>query len=34
MNEECLICKAPLEYPETDTIMECVICRKKRKQRI
>lgn len=29
MNEECLICKAPLEYLETDTIMECVICRKK-----
>ncbi len=28
MNEECLICKAPLEYVETDTIMECVICHK------
>ena len=29
MNEECLICKAPLEYLETDTQMECVICHKK-----
>ena len=29
MNEECLICKAPLEYLETDTMMECVICHKK-----
>ncbi len=29
MNEECLICKAPLEYLETDTTMECVICHKK-----
>ena len=23
MKEECLICKAPLEYLETDTMMEC-----------
>ena len=26
MNEECLICKAPLEYLETDELMECAIC--------
>jgi len=29
MNEECLICKAPLEYLETETMMECAICHKK-----
>lgn len=29
MKEECLICKAPLEYLETDTMMECEICHKK-----
>ncbi|MBR2302976.1 MAG: SAM-dependent methyltransferase [Clostridia bacterium] len=29
MNEECLICKAPLEYLDTDEKMECVICHKK-----
>lgn len=29
MSEECLICEAPLEYLDTDEIMECVICRKK-----
>lgn len=29
MNEECLICKAPLEYLESDELMECAICRKK-----
>lgn len=29
MKEECLICKAPLEYLETDEMMECVICHKK-----
>ena len=29
MTEECLICKAPLEYLETDTMMECAVCRKK-----
>lgn len=29
MNEECLICKAPLEYLETDEEMECSICHKK-----
>ena len=29
MNEECLICKAPLKYLENDELMECEICRKK-----
>ncbi len=29
MNEECLICKAPLEYLDTDILMECEICHKK-----
>lgn len=29
MNEECLICKAPLEYLEADAAMECAVCRKK-----
>ncbi len=29
MNEECLICKAPLEYLNTDVEMECVLCHKK-----
>ena len=29
MKEECLICKAPLEYLEEDEMMECVICHKK-----
>lgn len=29
MSEECLICKAPLEYLEEDVMMECVICHKK-----
>ena len=29
MREECLICKAPLEYLETDTMMECEICHKR-----
>ena len=28
-NEECLICKAPLEYLERDEVMECAVCRKK-----
>lgn len=28
MREECLICKAPLEYLESDILMECEICRK------
>lgn len=26
MREECLICRAPLEYLEADTMMECSIC--------
>lgn len=29
MNEECLICKAPLEYLLADTEMECSVCHKK-----
>ena len=29
MKEECLICKAPLEYLETDIMMECAICHKR-----
>ena len=28
MKEECLICKAPLEYLESDILMECEICHK------
>ena len=27
--EECLICKAPLEYLENNVLMECAICHKK-----
>ena len=27
MADECLICKAPLEYLESDTPMKCAICR-------
>ena len=27
-NDECLICGAPLEYLQNDTLMECVICHK------
>lgn len=29
MKEECLICKAPLVYLETDEEMECAICHRK-----
>jgi protein-tyrosine-phosphatase len=29
LSEECLICKAPLEYLENDQVMECEICHKK-----
>ena len=29
MNEECLICKAPLEYLDTDQVMKCELCHKK-----
>ena len=28
MQEECLICKAPLEYLDSDILMECEICHK------
>jgi len=28
MKEECLICKAPLEYLTRDEVMECAICHK------
>ena len=34
MSEECLICKAPLEYLETDTVMGCAICYQKLKQHL
>ena len=33
MNEECLICKAALEYLSTDEEMECVLCRKKQRSK-
>lgn len=29
MKDECLICRAPLEYSEKDELMECAICHKK-----
>ena len=29
MKEECLICKAPLEYLAADIVMECEICHKR-----
>lgn len=29
MKEECLICKKPLEYLESDELMECAVCHKK-----
>ena len=29
MNDECLICGAPLTYSKHDEVMECVLCRKK-----
>ena len=29
MKEECLVCKKPLEYLESDVLMECAICHKK-----
>ncbi len=28
MNEECLICKAPLQYLEQDELMQCELCHK------
>ena len=29
MNDECLICGAPLEYLQEETLMECFLCHKK-----
>ena len=29
LQEECLICSAPLEYLEKDELMECAVCHKK-----
>ena len=29
MNEECLICQAPLEYLNETVQMECAVCHKK-----
>ena len=29
MKDECLICKAQLEYLNEDSLMECAICHKK-----
>lgn len=29
MKDECLICAAPLEYLESDVLMECEICHKR-----
>ena len=29
MKEECLICKAPLEYLQEDALMECSLCHKR-----
>ena len=29
MKDECLICKAPLEYLESDELVECAICHRK-----
>ena len=34
MNEECLICKASLEYLESDILMECELCYKKGNSKI
>jgi len=33
MNDECIICKYPLEYLEKDIEMECAICHKKEKSK-
>lgn len=33
MNEECLICKAPLEYLPADEPMECAICHRRENSR-
>lgn len=34
MNEECLVCKAPLEYLEEDEMMECRFCRKRQSSKV
>ena len=33
MKEECLICKAPLEYLQEDIEMECDLCHKREKSK-
>ena len=33
MKEECLICKAPLEYLVQDELMECAICHKQERSK-
>ena len=33
MKEECLICRAPLEYLQEDTEMECELCHKKERSK-
>ena len=33
MYEECLICKAPLEYLDADEDMECAICHKQERSK-
>ncbi len=33
MKEECLICKAPLEYLQEDIEMECELCHKREKSK-
>jgi len=33
MKEECVICGVPLQYLETDEMMECAICHKKEKSK-
>ena len=33
MKEECLICKAPLEYLKEDILMECAICHKQERSK-
>ena len=33
MKEECLICKAPLEYLNKDIEMECELCHKKERSK-
>lgn len=33
MSDECLICKAPIAYLDTDVVMECAICHKREDSR-